>query len=218
MTEPSRITEPPAQLAERLKRYTSPDGMAIDVPLDETPDEKREREALAQSHRTARWSARRPLIYTAADVSDLADETLAGWLESGHLTLVLAGPVGVGKTHAAYAIGNQAVSVLGLWCEAWTVTDLLDALRPGGIGASGIRDCDLLVLDDLGAQKPSDWAVETITALVDARTREGRRQIITTNAPYNALVEAWGGRLLDRLTFKWTPVTMAGPSRRSAAW
>lgn len=218
MNQPSRITEPPPVLAERLQKYLGENLPDVTVPRNETDVEAEHRRLVAHEHRQARWDARRPIMYADARVSDIPDATAAGWLDQYESrTLVLAGPVGVGKTHAAYAIGNQAVTN-GQWCEAWTVTDLLAALRPDGGGAPGVRECDLLVLDDLMAQKPTDWAVETMTALVDARIREGRRQIVTTNAPYTVLEEAWGGRLMDRLAYRWTIVTLEGQSRRRAAW
>lgn len=171
-----------------------------------------------------RWQARLPAMYAGANLSDLdagadtpgeARKVLTWLVNEGSLTLVLAGPVGVGKTHAAYAIGNTAVA-RGIWTEAWTVTDLLEALRPGGdpAVARDVARCDLLVLDDLGVSKVTDWAVDQVTSLMDTRIREGRRQIITTNAPYEVITEEWGHRLADRLAYRWTVVSLTGPSRR----
>jgi phosphoglycolate phosphatase-like HAD superfamily hydrolase len=60
--------------------------------------------------------------------------------------------------------------------------------------------------------------VEQVVALLDARLRDGLRQVVTTNAPYDALVEAWDDRAMDRLRFRWVVIQMTGESRRKAAW
>jgi DNA replication protein DnaC len=195
-------------------------------PRVETGEEAKARNAVRLAHYQARWGARLPVMYAHAKLADLESTPVADtpeaarktmtWLASeSSPTLILAGDVGVGKTHAAYAIGNTAVA-RGIWTEAWTVTDLLEGLRPGGelVGDPAPRSCRLLVLDDLGAGKATDWAVDTLTALVDHRLKTGLRQIVTTNHPYDTLVEAWGARLMDRLAYRWTVATFTGPSRR----
>jgi DNA replication protein DnaC len=202
------------------------------VPADQAPPAERAegpleveaRRAVRLKHYAERWGKRLPAMYEDASLDKLAIMTddpesarkVTTWLAAeSSRTLVLAGDVGTGKTHAAYAIGNAAVA-RGIWTEGWTVTDLLEAMRPNG-DAAGARDvarCPLLILDDLGAGKATDWAVDALTSLVDARLRENRRQIVTTNLPYPALVEAWGARLMDRLAYRWTTVTLTGPSRR----
>lgn len=196
-----------------------------DTPGDqartETGMEARARQRALQANLNTRWAERLPVMFADASMDDLEgqDRNLLTWRSrEASLTLVIAGPVGTGKTHAAYAIGNAAVAH-GTWAEAWTTTDLLEALRPGGDPhlAYRVRHCDLLVLDDLGAGKATDWAVETLTAIMDHRLREQRRQVITTNHPYDVLVEAWGRRLLDRIQYRWTAVTMTGESRRKVA-
>lgn len=181
----------------------------------ETPEEAQARLQARQAVYQQRWLARRPLMYADASPADLDHGPARDWLNSASLTLVLAGQVGTGKTHTAYAIGNSGAAQ-GAWVEAWTVTDLLAALRPDGDArvAVDVRRCDLLILDDLGASKPTEWAVDQVTSLLDARLREGRRQIVTTNAPGAALEEAWGGRLMDRLAYRQTVQVFTGESRR----
>lgn len=205
---------------ERAGRIKARDD--VEAPaLVETAKEAEARRRALHRNLNARWAERLPVMYRDAGMGDLDGQSrdLLTWLmKTASLTLVIAGQVGTGKTHAAYAIGNTAVS-RGVWVEAWTTTDLLECLRPGGDPglAYRVRHCDLLILDDLGAGKATDWAVETLTAIIDHRLREQRRQIVTTNHPYEVLVEAWGGRLMDRLRYAWTVVTMTGESRRKAA-
>jgi DNA replication protein DnaC len=215
----ARIPAEAREAAERL-------GPLQDVH-GETAEDRAERRRVQAENRAARWMRRLPVMYATAALEDLladgeqaeAGQVCRDWLGSTSTTLVLAGPVGTGKTHAAYAVGHAAVR-RGLWVEAWTLSDLLEALRPEGDKSAleAVRSCDLLLLDDLGATKVSEWAVETMTSLLDHRLREQRRQVVTTNAPYQVLEDAWGGRFADRLRFRWTVVTLLGESRRKAAW
>lgn len=191
----------------------------------ESDEDRAERLALQAEHRAARWRARLPLLFTEASMVNLLDDAeqrepakvMLRWLDdSDALNLVLAGSVGTGKTYAAYALGNEAV-MRGMWVEGWTLADLLTAMRPDGDPRAGelARSAELLVIDDLGATKVSDWAQETMTALLDARTREGKRTIITTNLPgLQPISDAWGGRFRDRLKYRMTALTLTGESRR----
>lgn len=188
----------------------------------ETPEQAAERIRLAHEAVTAAYRERTPLMYRAAALDDLAADTRAkveAWLEHQGTTLLLAGPVGTGKTHAGYAVLHACLA-MGRTVEAVTVADLLAALRPDGDASLGVRArrVDTLLLDDFGAAKASEWAVEQIVALLDERLREGRRQIVTTNSPYDALVAAWDDRAMDRLRYRWVVVQMNGESRRKAAW
>lgn len=226
MTEPEKIDDTIARLTARfphLKRASELSAalQPSDYERTETEDEKAERLDTRREHYQARWDQQVPPMYRDADVGEL-DEAQGGttvqyWLQSGGLHLVLAGPVGTGKTYAAYAVGHQALRS-GLWVEAWNVGDLMDAMRPGSSDRSAeqrARDCQLLILDDLVA-KATDWEAERLTLLLDARTRAMRQTVVTTNITGDQVTETWGGRFMDRLRYRMTSLTFTGESRRSA--
>lgn len=225
MNQPTPLSDALAPLHERLRArgYEPGDTSVEPEPHGETAEEAQERHARRLETITARWHAGVPPMYADASMDDLDDDQHAirvrSWLRSGSCHLVLAGPVGTGKTHAAYAVGHQALRD-GLWVEAWTVVDLMDALRPGSSDRDAerrARDARLLILDDLPA-KATDWEAERLTALMDARVRAERLTVITTNITAAQITETWGDRFMDRLRYRLTALTLAGESRRKAEW
>lgn len=193
-----------------------------EVADGETDEDRALRLRQQAENRAARWRRRLPPMYADADLNDLEGdqhrEAVTGWLASDSCTLILAGTVGGGKTHAAYAVGHHAVNQ-GLYVEAITVHDLMEALRPDGDAGvrMSVNAADLLVLDDLGATKATEFAQQELTALIDRRLNHGLRQVVTTNATATVLAEVWGTRLTDRLAYRATVLVFAGKSRR-VAW
>jgi len=129
--------------------------------------------------------------------------------------LFFEGQPGVGKTHLGVAVLKRVMerlSVRGLFYDTRDLlrvirstydpsirTTELEVLRP-------VMQADLLVLDDLGAEKTSEWVEETMNLIVNTRYNERRLTIFTSNFPDipddtepNALVFRIGHRMRSRL-------------------
>jgi DNA replication protein DnaC len=103
--------------------------------------------------------------------------------------LLLMGPSGVGKTHLAVAALKELIrrGHAGLFCD---YRELLKEIQASYNPASEstemgvlepIRTVELLVLDDLGASKPSTWVLDIIGLVLNARYNEKCMTILTTN-------------------------------------
>jgi DNA replication protein DnaC len=129
--------------------------------------------------------------------------------------LFFLGPPGVGKTHLAVAVLKQVVQTRGARGLFYDTRDLLrvirstydpvvrtteiEVLRP-------VMEADLLVLDDLGAEKTSEWVEETLNLIVNTRYSERRVTIFTSNyddipddTEMNSLLGRIGHRMRSRL-------------------
>lgn len=136
--------------------------------------------------------SREAVVAIKADCQRYAD-ALDGWL-------VLEGSVGCGKTHLAYAIAAQALE-RGKAVYVDTAPDLLDALRAGykaedfDTRFAHLRDVALLVIDDLGTENQSPWAVEKLYQVINYRYTNRLALVVTTNV---ALGRA-GSRIDERI-------------------
>ena len=136
-------------------------------------------------------------------------------------SLLVVGPTGVGKTWQAYGALRAAVVATSRKWEASTFADFTAALRPGGKDPEGTlrayRKADLMLIDDLGAAKHSEWVEETTYRLINGRYEDMKPTIFTTNLPLADLREGVGDRIASRLVEICTRVVLAGGDRRRAS-
>lgn len=140
---------------------------------------------------------------------------------------LLLGSVGTGKTHlgaaiiAALAAQGRLVNQYGqLQARFSVVPELLDALRAtiGHPGADDplrpLLDVPLLVLDDLGAEKPSEWVVDRLYVLVNARYNAELVTVATSNYSLDELADRGYERMVSRLCEGSTVVRLSGADQR----
>jgi DNA replication protein DnaC len=149
----------------------------------------------------------------AAAFADQRDETRS---------LLIAGPVGSGKTHQAYGALRSAASCgRNLAWQAVPFADFCAELRPSSGDPEGAlrryRDAELLLVDDLGAAKNSEWVEETTYRLINARYEAMRATIFTTNLALPQLAGGLGDRIASRLVEICDVVPLVGADRRRAA-
>ena len=103
--------------------------------------------------------------------------------------LLLQGPPGVGKTHLAAAALKKLIE-RGFGGRFFDYQTLLQRIRDGYNAAAGTSDreayrtaldAEILVLDDLGAHRATDWVYDTVTAIITHRYNENLATIVTTN-------------------------------------
>ena len=147
-------------------------------------------------------------------------------LESGR-GLWLMGDVGTGKTSLAMLVSKAALE-LGRSVAIYSLPRLLARIRRTYDADAGeqsylefferLTAVDLLHIDDLGAEKRSDWVLEQLYALVDERYESQRAVLVTTNLDQAELEEQIGARTVSRLVeICGDPVCLFGDDRRMRA-
>jgi hypothetical protein len=259
--EPVRAGDVAAQLTHlpvHIRRAHEAAGQPTER-YDATPQEGREyARALQRELMVERF--RRLLAglygdYAAAELSGLypnqdPNGKVTGWVVKRARGLLMTGDVGVGKTHAAVAIGNAAAHGEMLWpaggggdqwvrrpasVALWSEPDLIEATAPKKPGRdqvlADVLSSDLLILDELGAARRTEWTFEQISAVISARARQpGLRTVYTTNLPLDErgfadtpreqqpvepnLTSRYDARIVDRLVHDAVLVRIVGRSRR----
>ena len=106
--------------------------------------------------------------------------------------MLLVGPIGVGKTHLAVGVIQELIRSKGISCLFCDYRELLkeiqnsynpsvqttelEVLRP-------VFDTEVLVLDELGAVRPTEWVWDTVSHVLNYRYNEKKTTIVTTNFP-----------------------------------
>jgi DNA replication protein len=144
--------------------------------------------------------------------------------------LVLSGPAGIGKTHLAAVLLRHVITATSCRGLFYTTKELLYRIRQSynaTIQATEseilqpIMTCDVLVLDDLGEERVTEWVAETMSLIVNARYNANRPIICTTNYAdvsdpdeINGLLWRVGFRIQSRLHEMCEFVELEGASYR----
>lgn len=109
---------------------------------------------------------------------------------TGGRGLLLTGSIGVGKTHLAVGILQALIvekAVHGLFCDYRELLKEIQNSYNPQVAATEMEilqpvfDAEVLVLDELGAAKPTDWVWDTVALVLNTRYNDKRTTLITTN-------------------------------------
>ena len=134
--------------------------------------------------------------------------------------LLLYGTVGTGKTYYAACIANKLLDD-GYSCLMTNFSRLTNTIQGMYDGKQEYIDSlnkySLLVLDDLGAERKSEFMQEQVFCIIDARYRAGLPFIITTNLTAEEIKKPQDigySRIYDRILERCFPIEVSGQSRR----
>lgn len=137
--------------------------------------------------------------------------------------LVFHGNVGTGKTYTAACIANELISK-GVPVLMTNFTRIINRLQDKFEGRQEYLDSlnafDLLIIDDLAAERNTDYVNEAVYSVIDGRYRSGLPLIITTNVSLKEMTDAAEiarKRIYSRLLERCHPIQVAGEDRRKQA-
>ena len=130
-------------------------------------------------------------------------------IQSGECSqcLFLTGGVGRGKTHLSAAIANGVLEG-GKTVIYRRAADLFELIRQYRYEENRqkfeemleqLRTCDLLVIDDLGAERTTEFVVEQLVILLEERNYRNKPWIISSNLNINEIIQTYNDRTADRI-------------------
>lgn len=136
-----------------------------------------------------------------------------------NMGLMLYGGLGTGKTYLAACIANELLDMGHRVIMASLPTLIADLgfgeEREDMIGH--LARVDLLILDDVGVERSTEYSLEQAYEVINARYKAGKPLIVTTNLTMRDIRDETGlarKRSFDRLIEMCKPVMVSGPSRR----
>jgi DNA replication protein DnaC len=171
-----------------------------------------------------RYAAERgiPKRYHRAGLDLIIDENnkkamgAARHFEDGFLTL--HGDAGTGKTWIACAMARariiQDLPIKFVRCISMLNSIRSDFDRRERVNMTNLKNHPWLIIDDLGAEKRTDWVVEAMYDLLDYRYAWEKPTIITTNMNGAEIAEAFGVRIASRIKDAGPVIEVKGKDRR----
>jgi DNA replication protein DnaC len=167
---------------------------------------------------------RLPLAYRDADMPSTefgaaATRWLRDYAGGKRCNLAILGPVGSGKTWTACAVARVLLLRATVPVTVVTASEFLQSLRPaqGGLDVDMMQfvTAPVMVLDDLGTERLTEWAEEQLDRLAHDRSHNARPTVITSNLTPSQLKERYSRRTIERLFGGSQLIRIAGASRRT---
>lgn len=134
--------------------------------------------------------------------------------------IIFHGPVGTGKTFTAACIANELLDK-GIPVVMTSFVKILQEIQKPdadeGAYLATLNRAKLLIIDDLGTERDTDYALEKVYNVVDSRVRTAKPVILTTNLSWDELTQEQDiryRRIFDRILEVCYPVYVPGRSRR----
>ncbi len=154
----------------------------------------------------------------------IAKRYCENWLKmfNENIGLLLYGDVGTGKTYFAGCIANELLDKK-IPVLMTNFTKLINQLS--GFGdekntvLNDLNHYKLLIIDDLGVERQSEYVLEQVYNIIDSRYKNGQPMIITTNIPIGEIKSPKNmsyKRIYDRILQNCIPIEINGSSRREA--
>lgn len=130
-------------------------------------------------------------------------ETARAYAADPRGALLFQGPYGSGKTHLAFAIAHALVEQRNATLAADSLPALLQFIRDGfadnsaGQRLNDLKTVDLLILDDVGAERETDWTEEQVYQVINHRYVFGLLTLFTSNEPITHLPGRIGSRIAE---------------------
>ncbi|MFC2094946.1 ATP-binding protein [Candidatus Bipolaricaulota bacterium] len=183
----------------------------------------------------SRFAGARFNTYEVNEYNEIAFDACRAFAEIRYGGIILIGPVGIGKTHLLLSIARAMSSekacefnhesdrfeVKGeqFDVEFWPVLDLAAALRRDVVDGDGklverVMNCDMLILDDLGREKHSDFLLQELQRIIDYRYRDERPIAVGTNLTRTELVQRYDESTVSRWVESCKILDVGGPDFR----
>lgn len=136
-----------------------------------------------------------------------------------NIGLVFYGKVGTGKSYTAACIANalMEMKVSVIMTSFVKILQDIQGKEDEANYISVLNGCKLLIIDDLGAERNTDYALEKVYNVIDSRARADKPMILTTNLSFDEMMrnpDIRYRRIYDRIFETCIPVEMPGNSFR----
>ncbi len=137
-------------------------------------------------------------------------------------SLIMIGETGLGKTHLSLAIAGEVIKK-GYGIIYGSVQNLFSTVEkehfgraeePDGTTEKMLLECDLLILDDLGAEFVTNYTVSILNNIVNTRLLTNKPTIISTNVPLDKLDNRYERRIASRIIGEYQILSFEGSDIR----